>query len=120
MIPPAEPAEPAKEPLPQASPPPPTLIAPSLCATLGASLAGEVGRPAAPEAETPEASAGHQGVAPNRSSQTGALDVGCPDAFAPMPRAGPHVESLGRFLIDFEALRNRKDLWVVMIARAAH
>ena len=72
-------------------------------------VADEGARLAAPEAEAPEASAGHQEVAPDRSSQTGALDVGRPDASAPMPRAGPHVESLGRFRIDFEALRKRKD-----------
>ena len=72
-------------------------------------VAYEGARPTAPEAEAPEASVGHQDVAPDRSSQAGALDVGCPDASAPMPRAGPHVASLVRFRIDFEALRKRKE-----------
>ena len=58
-------------------------------------VADKGARPAAPVAEAPVASAGHQEVAPVRSSQTGALDVGRPDASAPMPRAGPHVASLG-------------------------
>ena len=72
-------------------------------------LADEGARLAAPEAEAPEASAGHQGVAPDRSSQAGALDIGRPDALAPMLRAGPHVASLIQFRIDFEALHKRKE-----------
>ena len=72
-------------------------------------VAEEGARLAAPEAEGPKASAGHQGVAPDRSSQDAAPDVGRLAASAPMPRAGPHVESLGRFRIDFEALRKRKE-----------
>ena len=66
-------------------------------------------RLAAPEAEAPEASANHQEVVSNRSPQAGALDAGWPDASAPMPRAGPHIASLGWFRIDFEALRKRKE-----------
>ena len=72
-------------------------------------VADEGARPAAPEDEAPEASAGHQEVAPDHSSQTGALDVGCPDASAPLPRAGPHIDSVGRFRIDFEALSKTKE-----------
>ena len=72
-------------------------------------VADEGARLAAPKAEAPDASAGHQGVAPDRSPQAGALDVGRPDALAPMPHASPHVASLGRFRIDFEALRKRKE-----------
>ena len=72
-------------------------------------VSDERARFAVPEAEAPEASVGHQEVAPDRSSQPGTLDVGRPDASAPMTRAGPHVESLGRFRIDFEALRKRKE-----------
>ena len=72
-------------------------------------VAHEGARLAAPEAEAPEALAGHQEVAPDRSSQADALDVGHPDASVAMPRAGPHVVSLGRFCIDFEALRKRKE-----------
>ena len=72
-------------------------------------VADEGARPAAPEAEAPVASVGHQEVGPDRSPHTGALDVGRPDASAPMPCAGPYVESLGRFRIDFEALRKRKE-----------
>ena len=70
-------------------------------------VADERARLAAPEAEAPEASASHHEVAPDRSSQAGALDVGHPDALAPMTCAGSHVASLGRFRIDFEALRKR-------------
>ena len=72
-------------------------------------VADEGARLAAPEAEAPEASGGHHEVAPDRSSQAGALDVGHPDALAPMTCAGSHVASLGRFRIDFEALRKRKE-----------
>ena len=72
-------------------------------------VADEGARLAAPEAKAPEASAGHQEVAPDRSSQAGAPDVGRPDALAPMPCAGSHVASLGRFCIDFVALHKRKE-----------
>lgn len=66
-------------------------------------------RPAAPEDEAPEAPAGHQEVVSDRSPHAGAPEAGRPDASAPMPRAGPHVVILGRFRIDFEALRKRKE-----------
>ena len=64
---------------------------------------------AAPEARAHEASAGHQEAVHNRSSQLGAPEAGCLGASSSAPRAGPHVESLGRFRIDFDVLRKRKE-----------
>ena len=62
-----------------------------------------------PEAGAPEASAGHQEVVPDRSSHLGAREVGGLTAPSSVPRAGPHIERLGRFRIDFDALRKRKE-----------
>lgn len=72
-----------------------------------------------PEARTPEARTDLQGAAPCGASQSGALGASHPDVPS-MPRDGPRVRGLGRFLIDFEALRKRKEASRAMTAPAAH
>ena len=63
----------------------------------------------APEAGASEASAGHREVVPYCSSQLGAPKAGRLGTSLSAPRAGPHVEHLGRFRVDFAALRKRKE-----------
>ena len=72
-------------------------------------VADEESRPEAPEARTSEARTDLQEAAPCDASQSGALDASLLGASSSMPRAGTHVESLGRFHIDFNALRKRKE-----------
>ena len=66
-------------------------------------------QPTAPQDEAPKASAGHQEVVPDCSSQLGAPEVGRLGASPYVSRACPHVERLGRFRVDFAALRMRKE-----------
>ena len=64
---------------------------------------------AAPEAGAPETSASQCVVEPDCSSQLGAPEVGRLGASPARPRAGPHVQRLGRFREDFAALRKRME-----------
>ena len=64
---------------------------------------------AAPEAGAPEASASQCVVEPDCSSQLGAPEVDRLGASPVAPRAGLHVQRLGRFRVDFAALRKRKE-----------
>ena len=69
----------------------------------------EGAQPVAPEAGAPGSSAGYQEAVPDHSSQLGTPEASCLGASSSAPRASPHVESLGRFRIDFDALRKRKE-----------
>ena len=66
-------------------------------------------QPAAPKAGAPKALAGHQEVVLDLSSQLSAPEVGCLSASSSVPRAGPQYECLGRFRVDFAALRKREE-----------
>ena len=79
------------------------------CEARPEAIVDEGTQPATPEAEASEASAGHQEVTPVHSSQPGAPEAGRLGASSSTPRAGPHVESLGRFRIDFDTLCKRKE-----------
>ena len=68
---------------------------------------GEMQSPA-PEAGAPEALASQHKVEPDCSSRLGAPKVDCLGASPAAPHAGPHVQHLGRFCVDFAALRKRK------------
>ena len=66
-------------------------------------------QPAAPEAGAPEALASQHKVEPDCSSRLGAPKVDCLGASPAAPHAGPHVQRLGRFHVDYAALRKRKE-----------
>ena len=63
----------------------------------------------APEAEAPEASAGRREAELDSSPQLGAPEVVSSGAYPVAPRAGRHVQRLGRFRVDFMAHRKRKE-----------
>ena len=71
-------------------------------------VAGEESRPATLEARTPEGPADLQEAILDRLSQSGALGASHPNASS-TPCAGPRIEGLGQFRVDFEALRKRKE-----------
>ena len=88
---------------------PPEASSSGACEARPGAVVHEGAQPAAAEAEAPEASASHEGAVPDRSSQLGAPTAGFLGASSSMPCTGPHVESLGWFRIDFDALRKRKE-----------
>ena len=73
-----------------------------------AAAEGTETRPAAPVAEAPKAPATFLGVASGDVSLGEAPDAGHLDASS-LLQADPYAELLGRFRVDFEALRKRRE-----------
>ena len=76
-------------------------------------------RPAAPEVEAPEAPAVPHEAAPGGVSQADASNATHLDASSG-PQTNPCPKRLGRFRVDFEALRKRKEALGAMIAPVAY